>query len=548
MSHCLQPEHPQRALAAEVRALGGVWLLCDEGGTIVDAERAAIDDPIGSLLLQSLTFHQLLRRVTPELLQSAKRIGEVLPGLFVIASVLSCPPGAQGGHGPRRIGMAIVPTAAFAHSAELLRLAASAGLDGHTLRATILAGNPLEAREIARLAPLICLAHRADADRVSECETGEAVGRQLAETYEEINLLYTLVSGMAVTEAPGPFLTLACTELVGTLGFSWVAVRLRAPFDRFAPPEGLIVVGEPAMDRERLTELSTRLLLATGAKSPRVYPRGHHVLTEMQIDEPVIACPIRREGRSNGVLLLGARRHRGGEVGSADLRLADATAGHLGLYLENASLYRDVDAMFLGTLDAIVTAIDAKDPYTRGHSQRVAALARELARSIGVEEPTLRQIHIAGLVHDVGKIGVVETVLRKPGRLDDQEFAQIRAHPEIGWRILKDIPQFRDMLDGVLSHHERWDGRGYPYGRTGRDIPLIARVIALADSFDAMSSNRTYRTRRPRAQVLAELRQCSGTQFDPDLVEPFVAMDFAEYDRLHEEHERQASLVTGAAA
>ena len=157
-------------------------------------------------------------------------------------------------------------------------------------------------------------------------------------------------------------------------------------------------------------------------------------------------------------------------------------------------------------------------------------------------EAEARRIYLAGLVHDVGKIGVPEQVLRKTGKLDEEEFSWIRKHPEIGSRILKDIPQMDDILPAVLHHHERWDGAGYPARIAGEEIPIFARIVALADAFDAMSSTRTYRSARPREFVLAEVRRCSGTQFDPALVEPFLSIDFTEYDLLVIEH---GGLISG---
>ena len=133
--------------------------------------------------------------------------------------------------------------------------------------------------------------------------------------------------------------------------------------------------------------------------------------------------------------------------------------------------------------------------------------------------------------------GVPEAVLLKPGKLNDEEFAWIRQHPEIGYRILKDIPQLHDILPGVLHHHERWDGKGYPAGLRGEQIPLVARLIGLADSFDAMSSNRTYRPAMSHAQVLQEITRCIGEQFDPELARVFVTLDFTTYDQLVREHQ-----------
>src|SRR5690606_20290161 len=132
------------------------------------------------------------------------------------------------------------------------------------------------------------------------------------------------------------------------------------------------------------------------------------------------------------------------------------------------------------------------------HSERVAYMATRLGEAIGLDAETAQRLHIAGLVHDVGKIGVPEAVLCKPGRLTDEEFKLIKLHPEIGHRILRDIPQLADVLPGVLSHHERWDGKGYPHGLAGEEIPMFGRLIAIADSFDAMSSTRTYRSAMPR--------------------------------------------------
>jgi HD-GYP domain-containing protein (c-di-GMP phosphodiesterase class II) len=220
----------------------------------------------------------------------------------------------------------------------------------------------------------------------------------------------------------------------------------------------------------------------------------------------------------------------------------------MSIFLENAALYDDLNAMFLGTLEALTASIDAKDRYTCGHSRRVARLTQQLAEAIGLDEHTVSRCHIAGLVHDVGKIGVPEAVLLKPGKLNAEEFAWIRRHPEMGYRILKDIPQLSDVLPGVLYHHERWDGKGYPEGLCGEQVPLIARLIGLADSFDAMSSTRTYRSAMSRPQVLEEIGHCAGAQFDPDLAAAFVRLDFAEFDRMVREHQAIEFPPMGAAA
>jgi HD-GYP domain-containing protein (c-di-GMP phosphodiesterase class II) len=162
---------------------------------------------------------------------------------------------------------------------------------------------------------------------------------------------------------------------------------------------------------------------------------------------------------------------------------------------------------------------------------------------MGLPEERVRRVHIAGLLHDVGKIGVPEAVLCKPGRLTDEEFAWIRRHPEIGHGILKDIPQLADILPGVLHHHERMDGRGYPAGLKGDGIPLLARVIAVADTFDALSSTRSYRSARPRP----EIARSAGTQLDPAVAAVLPTIDLAEFDRMLAEHATTAPAVSVAA-
>jgi HD-GYP domain-containing protein (c-di-GMP phosphodiesterase class II) len=176
----------------------------------------------------------------------------------------------------------------------------------------------------------------------------------------------------------------------------------------------------------------------------------------------------------------------------------------------------------VSSLLALSHAIDARDPYTRGHSERVAALAHAVAGRLGCDARWLGVVRVGGALHDVGKLAVADTILRKPGPLTEAELAEVRAHPEVGARIVSLVPSLRPALPGVLYHHERWDGRGYPTRRRGREIPLEARILAVADSFDAMTSNRPYRAALPAEQALAEVDRCAGSQFDPDIALAFV--------------------------
>jgi len=173
-------------------------------------------------------------------------------------------------------------------------------------------------------------------------------------------------------------------------------------------------------------------------------------------------------------------------------------------------------------LPMLSRAIEARDPYTQGHSARVTVLAEAIARRLGWDQEQLAHLKVGGTLHDLGKLAISDDVLSKPGRLDEGELAQIREHPKLGARILFRIASLRKALPYVLYHHEHWDGRGYPTGRSGEQIPVEARVLAVADAFDAMTSDRPYRRALSHEDALAELVRCSGTQFDPEIVRVFL--------------------------
>jgi HD-GYP domain-containing protein (c-di-GMP phosphodiesterase class II) len=176
----------------------------------------------------------------------------------------------------------------------------------------------------------------------------------------------------------------------------------------------------------------------------------------------------------------------------------------------------------VSTLASLSAAIEARDPYLRGHSARVTAYAEALARRLGWTGQKLDELRLGGSLHDVGKMSVPEHVLRKPGPLAPAEAAALRRHPAEGVRLIAGIERFRPALPYVLFHHERWDGDGYPTGRAGRAIPVEARILALADAFDAMISTRPYRPALPLDHALAEVEHGAGTQFDPDLADVFL--------------------------
>lgn len=169
-------------------------------------------------------------------------------------------------------------------------------------------------------------------------------------------------------------------------------------------------------------------------------------------------------------------------------------------------------------------AIDAKDTYTNGHSTRVADYSQKIARKAGLSEEVQNNIYMMGLLHDVGKIGIPDAIINKPAKLTDEEYNVIKKHPVIGAKILENITEFPKLITGARWHHERYDGKGYPDGISAEEIPMEARIIAIADAYDAMSSRRSYRDVLPQAQVRTEMEKGKGTQFDPELAEVMLKM------------------------
>jgi HD-GYP domain-containing protein (c-di-GMP phosphodiesterase class II) len=232
--------------------------------------------------------------------------------------------------------------------------------------------------------------------------------------------------------------------------------------------------------------------------------------------------PLSVDTRILGGVLLGNRRGTTNFL-SSDLTKLFRVAKKTSPVLERLLLYRELKEVFIHSVRAFASAIDAKDPYTHGHSERVTDYALKVAATLGWNEETRDDLRISAILHDIGKIGIAESILSKPASLTPEEYMQIKRHPEIGAKIIGEIPQLKACLTGILSHHERFDGNGYPQSLGGFDIPIFGRLIAVTDAFDAMTSDRPYRKGFSREAAITELLTQQSKQFDPDMVKAFLS-------------------------
>ena len=205
---------------------------------------------------------------------------------------------------------------------------------------------------------------------------------------------------------------------------------------------------------------------------------------------------------------------------------------------ELSDTYEKLEEAYMESIETLRHTVDAKDPYTRGHSDRVSEISVLIGEKLGLSEQDLRTLRIGGLFHDIGKIGVPDSILQKKSKLTDDEYSEIKNHPAIGVHILSTETIFKDIIPIVKHHHEKYDGNGYPSRLKGEDIPYLARITTIADSFDAMSSKRSYRNSLPLDVIKEEFRKNRGTQFDPELDDIFLDILENDYDKIIEIQEK----------
>jgi hypothetical protein len=278
---------------------------------------------------------------------------------------------------------------------------------------------------------------------------------------------------------------------------------------------------------EEVQSVATRGLPAPRVSLDRIVPHVRRAAGMLAwhgsiSDVPAIAAPLAVQ--DSGVGFLCVTRPPGAPGFSwADRELLEAFAAETAVSLENICLWRQLERAFQDTVTSLIVTLEARDEYTEGHSLRVAEYAAGIVSCQRLPHDIAEQIRTASLLHDLGKVGVRDNVLAKPGGLSGSEWDAMRQHPILGWKILEPLGFLAEEARVIRHHHEHLDGTGYPDGLRGEAIPLGARIIAVGDAFDAMTTRRPYRPARPWAEAMAELRRCAGTQFDPGAVTAFGA-------------------------
>lgn len=257
------------------------------------------------------------------------------------------------------------------------------------------------------------------------------------------------------------------------------------------------------------------LVLAEGSRDYRSFK-----LSRAEQVKDALSVPIAWQERVLGVLNVANKKS--GTFSDDDVDPVAAFAGQAAVILHQYLARQALDEAYFSMIATLSETVDARDPYTFGHSKAVRDYSFGIARQLKLDEETVRRVELAAVLHDLGKVAIADAVLLKPGKLTDEEFEIIKTHPQVGARIIAPVQYLADLVPIVLHHHERYDGRGYPDGLSGESIPLEARILAIADSFDSMSSKRVYRSLLTTETIIDELRQGRGSQFDPHILDVFI--------------------------
>lgn len=268
-----------------------------------------------------------------------------------------------------------------------------------------------------------------------------------------------------------------------------------------------------------VAEKGQPLIVNAPDQDPRFF-KGVDVQTEFKTRN-LICVPVKVKERTIGVLEA-INKTKGEDFDEEDLSLFISLSDQVAIALDNARLYQELEEMFFQTAESLADAIEKRDPYTGGHTQRVTQYSLTIAKHLHLKPAEMKWLKISAVLHDIGKIGIDDQILRKPDRLDPDEYNAIKRHADMGAEIIDHIKQLKNIIPGIKYHHEQLDGTGYPEGLKGEKIPIIAKIVAVADTYDAMTTDRPYRKGLSKEVAVKELRRCSGTQFDQGVVEAFL--------------------------
>jgi len=360
-------------------------------------------------------------------------------------------------------------------------------------------------------------------DYIAQMET-MSLSEELANRYEELNLFYKVGEWLKEVQEIQKSMHLIIENITETLDGDYGFITLPGK-DLFAESGSLEGWNEKNNKQEFLKKLGEELLNIFSDKKIII---SDNVSLHKKLNSyfppslGLISIPITINDLRQGALgICFLPGHYSRNFNTGNIRLLHSMAEVISILLKNIELYQNLKTFLVTVVKCLITAIEAKDIYTRGHSERVNHITMLIADAMNLSLTDKENINWSSMLHDVGKIGIPEAILTKPGKLTDEEFAQIKRHPNRGYLILKPIQGFQTALDGVRHHHERYDGRGYPAGLKEKKIPLHARIIAIADTYDAITSDRAYRKGLSHEEAVAEIERVAGTQLDPEIVKVF---------------------------
>ena len=362
-------------------------------------------------------------------------------------------------------------------------------------------------------------------DRAISQTESEKMAEELSQSFEDLYLYSTLATQVKTLRFSSDMLNRLIQELLETMRSDLAFAQLpeRPQYNsKFANETFSEEIGD-------LDRFMADLLAAIPPDEPTL-EKNYFILNDSTSDpsyfglckDPYRFLAVRIQHDNHFYGWLGLVSFNLGELfRQGELGLLRSVAEQVAVVLSNTDLYNDLEGFVINVIKSLVNAIEAKDTYTSGHSERVSQSSMLIAEQLGLDDDQMDVLKWASILHDVGKIGIPEAILNKPDRLNDEEYEVIRGHPMKGYHILLPIDQLKESLPGIRYHHERYDGTGYPEKLAGEQIPLISRIVSVADTYDAISSSRAYRSARPQQEAFDIVLESAGTQLDPQVVEAF---------------------------